>query len=94
MDLIDRLTEGLTLMLVGMLVVFTALSLTALVIAVLNRVDARFGKPATSAADRTSASRKPQPQQLIAVITAAATAALAHQKIVVRSIEPVGNSGD
>jgi Na+-transporting methylmalonyl-CoA/oxaloacetate decarboxylase gamma subunit len=72
----DRLMEGLALTVVGMLVVLTALSLTAMAIALLNRLlGGDPGEQSEGVADRGSA-HGIEDARLKVVIAAAATAAL------------------
>ncbi len=88
----DRLGEAITLAIVGMLVVFTALCLTAVVIVLLNRWDDMRSppEPGTPATDGPRTARSDQ-QRLIAVIAAAATAAIG-APVRVRDVQPAGRT--
>ena len=86
----NNLSEALSLMVVGMLVVFTALTLTALAIALLNFLDRR----AEGAGEPAGAGAQPQSdQRRIAVIAAAAAVAVMGPGARVTSIERAGSGG-
>lgn len=75
----SKLTDALTLMIVGMGVVFGALTILLAVVVLINRLTRETSAP--------SPSSPMQDGQLVAVIAAAATAALG-KHVAVRDIQP------
>ena len=84
-DKTQLLTDALALMVVGMLVVFTALTLTALAILLLNHWDRKTAPPQTAPTPPPTAQTD---KHLIVVLAAAAATALIGKNVRIRDIQP------
>lgn len=78
-----KLTEAVALMIVGMAVVFGSLAILLAVITLINRLLRESPKPATASTE---------PAELVAVLTAAATAALG-RSVRVTDVQPAAGPG-
>lgn len=81
-----KLTDAVALMIVGMAVVFGSLTILLAVITLINRLLRESPKPAAASASTT------EPTELVAVLTAAATAALG-RSVRVTDVQPASGPG-